>query len=47
MGSNAAKVALGMGAQVTVRLYPDLGHTINTEELHYAQEIIEGAAGLR
>jgi predicted esterase len=32
-----------LGAQVTERIYPDMGHTINEEELTLAQEILSQA----
>jgi predicted esterase len=36
----AAEVFKGMGAQVTTRLYPGMGHTVNQDELDAAREIV-------
>ena len=31
-----------MGADVTEKIYPNMGHTINEEELHFANQILNG-----
>jgi phospholipase/carboxylesterase len=31
-----------MGAAVTMRLYPGMGHLVNDDEIHAAQEILDG-----
>jgi phospholipase/carboxylesterase len=36
----AAGVFKGMGAQVTTRLYPGMGHTVNQDEIDAAREIV-------
>jgi len=33
-----------MGASVTVRLYPGMGHTVNADELHSAAQVVEAVA---
>ncbi len=33
-----------MGAEVTVRLYPGMGHTVNPDEIHSAAQIVEVVA---
>jgi predicted esterase len=33
-----------MGAAVTVRLYPNMGHTVNADEIHSAAQIVEAVA---
>lgn len=35
-----ATVLENMGAQVTMRLYPGMGHTINTDEITYARALL-------
>ena len=30
-----------MGAVATAKLYPNMGHTINADEVAHAQEIVE------
>ena len=35
-----ATVLAGLGAQVTVRLYPGMGHTINTDEIEHARTLL-------
>jgi predicted esterase len=37
----AADVLKRMGANVTVRLYPGMGHTVNQDEIEAAREIVE------
>jgi phospholipase/carboxylesterase len=37
----AAEVFKRMGAKVTVRLYPGMGHTVNQDEIEAAREIVE------
>ncbi len=38
--TESAEVFRRMGAQVTVKLYPNLGHTIIEDELKYARQIV-------
>jgi phospholipase/carboxylesterase len=38
----AGEVFKRMGAQVTVRLYPGMGHTVNQDEIDSVREIVEG-----
>jgi predicted esterase len=33
-----------MGAAVTLRLYPNMGHTVNADEIHSAAQIVEAVA---
>jgi predicted esterase len=40
----AGEVLKKMGADVTVRLYPGMAHTVNTDELHSAAQIVETVA---
>ncbi|MBL8092380.1 MAG: hypothetical protein JNJ43_18750, partial [Anaerolineales bacterium] len=35
------KLLQAMNAQVTERIYPNMGHTINNEEIALANEIIQ------
>jgi predicted esterase len=37
----AAEVFTRMGAQVTMRLYPGMGHTVNQDEIQAVREIVE------
>jgi phospholipase/carboxylesterase len=37
----SAEVLKRMGAQVTVRLYPGMGHTVNQDEIDSVREIVE------
>jgi phospholipase/carboxylesterase len=37
----AGEVFTRIGARVTVRLYPGLGHTVNQDEIHSVREIVE------
>lgn len=41
----SARVLERMGAQVTLRIYPGMGHTINDEELEYARMIMNAVLG--
>lgn len=41
----SARVLEGMGARVTLRIYPGMGHTINDEELDYARAMMHAVAG--
>ena len=43
--SEAAEVFERMGAEVTMRLYPGMGHTVNADEIEAVRQILEGAAG--
>ncbi len=38
-----AAVLEGLGAQVTMRLYPGMGHTINADETNHARILLQGA----
>jgi predicted esterase len=40
----AAEVYGLMGAKVTARLYPGMGHTVNEDEIHAVREIVAAAA---
>jgi phospholipase/carboxylesterase len=42
----AADVFKRMGAKVTVRLYPGMGHTVNQDEIEAAREIVESVSAL-
>jgi predicted esterase len=33
-----------MSAAVTLRLYPNMGHTVNADEIHSAAQIVEAVA---
>lgn len=35
-----------LGAQVTTRLYPNMGHTVNHEELKYVRKIVDSLSGV-
>ena len=39
---HTADILANLGGQVTMRLYPDMGHTINEDELEFAQKIVDG-----
>ena len=39
------RVLTAMGADVTLRIYPGMGHVVNDDELDHAQRIIAAAAG--
>jgi len=34
-----------MGADVTVRLYPGMGHVVNEDEIAFVREIMQAVAG--
>jgi predicted esterase len=40
----AGDVLKRMGAAVTVKLYPNMAHTVNADELHSAAQIVEAVA---
>ena len=40
----AGEVLERMGAQVTVRLYPNMAHTVSLDEIHSAAQIVEAVA---
>ncbi|HET7467509.1 MAG TPA: alpha/beta fold hydrolase [Candidatus Dormibacteraeota bacterium] len=40
----AGEVLKKMGAAVTVKLYPNMAHTVNADELHSAAQIVEAVA---
>jgi predicted esterase len=41
----SAKVLQRLGAEVTARLYPGMGHTVNQDELSFVKELMAKAAG--
>ncbi len=41
----AGRVFEGMGADVTLRLYPGMGHTSNADEIEAVRSIVKGVAG--
>jgi phospholipase/carboxylesterase len=41
----SARIFTEMGASVTLRLYPGLGHTIHPDEIDLSREILISAAG--
>jgi phospholipase/carboxylesterase len=41
----AAEVFERMGAQVTMRLYPNMAHTVNEDEIEQVRTIVKGVAG--
>jgi predicted esterase len=42
--TEAGDVLKRMGADVTVRLYPKMGHAVNADEIHSAAQIVEAVA---
>ena len=42
----AADVLKRMGAQVTMRLYPGMGHTVNKDEIESVREIVEAVGAV-
>lgn len=40
----AGDVLKRMGAEVTVKLYPNMAHTVNVDEIHSAAQIVESVA---
>jgi phospholipase/carboxylesterase len=42
---HSADVLQRLGGQVTVRLYPNMGHTINQDELDFVREMVAHVAG--
>ena len=40
----AGDVLKRMGANVTVRLYPNMAHTVNADEIHSAAQVVEAVA---
>jgi predicted esterase len=40
----AGEVLKRMGANVTVRLYPNMAHTVNADEIHSAAQVVEAVA---
>jgi phospholipase/carboxylesterase len=40
----AGDVLMRMGANVTVRLYPNMAHTVNADEIHSAAQVVEAVA---
>jgi phospholipase/carboxylesterase len=43
--NETADVLRGMGAEVTERIYPALGHTVNEDELNFVRGMVEGLIG--
>jgi phospholipase/carboxylesterase len=43
--TESAEVLRGLGAAVTVRLYPGMGHTVNQDEVEHVQAIMDGVLG--
>ena len=41
----SAEVFSRMGAEVTRRIYPNMGHLVNEDELVWARELVERVAG--
>lgn len=41
----SAQVLQHLGGNVTMRLYPNLGHTVNRDEVRVVQEIVKGLQG--
>jgi predicted esterase len=39
--THAAEVLRGLGGDVTAELYPDLGHTVNEEEVEHVRAIMQ------
>ncbi len=37
----SAKILTVLGAQVTMRLYPGMGHTVNEDELNFVRDMVE------
>ncbi|HEU4456650.1 MAG TPA: dienelactone hydrolase family protein [Longimicrobium sp.] len=38
----SAGIVRGLGAEVTLRLYPGMGHTVNEDEIAHVQRILDG-----
>ncbi len=41
---HTADVLRGLGADVTLRLYPGMGHTVNRDELDFVRKMVDGLA---
>lgn len=41
----SAEVLRGLGADVTARLYPGMGHTVNDDELRFARALLDAVRG--
>jgi predicted esterase len=41
----SAEVLRGMGAEVTERIYPAMGHTVNEDEMEFVRGLVAGVAG--
>lgn len=39
----SAQVFMGLGAEVTMKIYPGMGHTVNDDELRRVRELLEGS----
>jgi predicted esterase len=39
-----AQVLTGLGGEVTERIYPAMGHTVNEDEIEFVQELLAGLA---
>lgn len=42
---SAAAVLKSLGAQVTVRLYPNMDHTVNEDEMEFVREMMKAVSG--
>lgn len=42
----SAEVLSRMGAEVTLRIYPGMGHTVNSDEIEHARAVIDRARGV-
>ena len=38
----SAEVFRGLGAEVTMRLYPNMGHTVNDDEIEFVRQLLLG-----
>jgi phospholipase/carboxylesterase len=41
---DTAKIMEALGGKVTVKLYPNMAHTVNQEEIHIVREMLQGVA---
>jgi phospholipase/carboxylesterase len=42
----SAQVVGGLGGDVTLRLYPGMGHLVNEDEIAHVQAILDGIAAV-
>jgi predicted esterase len=45
--NESAAIFSRMGADVTKRIYPGMGHLVNDDEIAFAQGIVDAASGGR